>query len=167
MPKRTLPSDNNRAKKWKTMTLREKVDIIKHNEKGEKVSVIACALELSRTTVATIIQDKERIMNSIKGATPMNSTVLTKKRSGVLMEMERLLMLWIKDNNQRRISISESVTCEKARTLYEDLKKEGDADGENGNETFLASKGWITHFRARGNLTNRKMYGEAASADDE
>ena len=123
------------------------------------------ALGMSRTTVATILKDKDHISAHLKSATPMNSTMITKQRSGVLMEMERLLLLWIEDNNQRSMPLSEQIICEKARTLYEALKKESDQDGETV-ETFVASKGWFTRFKVRGNLTNRKMCGEAASADD-
>ena len=62
--------------------LQEKVDIIKRHEKGEKASAIGRALGMSRTTVATILKDKDRILAHVKGATPMNSTVITKQRSG-------------------------------------------------------------------------------------
>ena len=169
MPKRKQPSDNSNTKKRKTITLREKMDIINRHEKGEKAAAIGRAVGLGRTTVASIIHDKERIMANVKGATPLNSTVITKQRSGVLVEMERLLMMWIEDNNQRCMPLSERLICEKARSLYEDLKKDSDDGGDNEgvNESFLASKGWFNRFKVRANLNNRKLYGEVASADDD
>ena len=81
-PKRKRLSDSSDAKKRKTIMLQEKVDIIKRHEKGEKASAIGHALGMSRTTVATILKDKDRILAHVKGATPMNSTVITKQRSG-------------------------------------------------------------------------------------
>ncbi|KAK4312258.1 hypothetical protein Pmani_005859 [Petrolisthes manimaculis] len=62
--------------------------------------------------------------------------------------------------------LSEQLICEKARTIFQDLKKEHGKE-DNSSETFVASKGWFNRFKCRGNLTNRRIYGEAASADEE
>lgn len=164
--KRKISYDGSESKKRKTITLQEKVNIIKRNEKGEKASVISCALGFSRTTVSTILKDVERIMSHVKRATPMNSTVISEQRSILVVGMEKLLMLWIEDNNQRSMPLSEQLICEKARTIFQDLKKEHGKQDDT-SETFIASKGWFNRFKCRGNLTNKRMYGEAASADEE
>ena len=51
----------------------------------------------------------------------------------------------------------------KAKSLYEDLKKKHGNDSEGAN--FNASHGWFHWFKARANLYNGKVSGEAASTE--
>ena len=60
--KRKLLSDSSDAKKRKTITLQVKLNINKRHVKGEKASAIGYALVMSRTTVSTILKDKDRIL---------------------------------------------------------------------------------------------------------
>nr|XP_014424896.1 tigger transposable element-derived protein 1-like [Pelodiscus sinensis] len=153
------------AKKRKTITMEEKVEIIKRSERGEKPSSIGRACGYSRSTIATILKDKDRVMEHVKGHTPMNATIITKQRSGLIIEMERLLTIWIEDQNQRNLPISLSLVQEKARSLFNDLKATRTASKGDCNEEFVASKGWFNRFKKRTNLHNIKVQGEAASAD--
>uniref|UniRef100_K7F1A6 HTH CENPB-type domain-containing protein n=1 Tax=Pelodiscus sinensis TaxID=13735 RepID=K7F1A6_PELSI len=153
------------AKKRKTITMEEKVEIIKRSERGEKPSSIGRACGYSRSTIATILKDKDRVMEHVKGHTPMNATIITKQRSGLIIEMERLLTIWIEDQNQRNLPISLSLVQEKARSLFNDLKATHTASEGDFNEEFVASKGWFNRFKKRANLHNIKVQGEAASAD--
>ena len=52
------------------------------------MNVIAPDLKLSRSTVSTILKDKERILDAVKGSSPMQLTVITKQRNGDIHEME-------------------------------------------------------------------------------
>ena len=52
---------------------------------------------------------------------------------------------------------------EKAKSLYEDLKKKRGKESEG--VSFNANHGWFHRFKARANLHNVKVSGEAASAD--
>ena len=63
----------------------------------------------------------------------MKATVITKQRSGLIIEMERLLVLWLEDQNQRRIPVSLMVIQEKAKRLFEELKK------KRGKEVLVKS----------------------------
>ena len=66
--------------------------------------------------MATIIKDKERILKHVKGSAPMQSTVITKQRSGLFIEMERLLVLWLEDQHQWHIPVSLMLIQEKAKS---------------------------------------------------
>ena len=72
-----------------------KMKVIKQYEGGKKVSVIARDLQLPHSTVSTILKDKERIHEAVKGSALMRSTVITKQRTGPIHEMEKLLNVWI------------------------------------------------------------------------
>ncbi|XP_053561594.1 putative CENPB DNA-binding domain-containing protein 1 [Bombina bombina] len=107
-------SAGDTAKKRKTITMEIKVEIIKRSERGENPSSIGKELGYSRSTIATILKDKGRIMDHVKGYTPMNATIITKQRSGLVIQMERLLTIWIEDQNQHNIPISLSLVQEKS-----------------------------------------------------
>ncbi|XP_066941104.1 tigger transposable element-derived protein 1-like [Macrobrachium rosenbergii] len=77
--------------------------------------------------------------------------------------MEKLLLIWLEDQNQRRVPVSLSVIQEKARELHAAVvKKSGEG---SASEEFSASRGWFNSFKARANLHNVKLQGEAVSAD--
>ena len=100
-PKRKADSsDGSASKKRKAITIEVKLDIVKRYEKGETPTNIGRSLGFSRSTVATIIKDKDRILDHVKGSAPMQGTVITKQRSGLIIEMERLLVLWLEDQHQ-------------------------------------------------------------------
>uniref|UniRef100_A0A3Q1EIV1 HTH CENPB-type domain-containing protein n=1 Tax=Acanthochromis polyacanthus TaxID=80966 RepID=A0A3Q1EIV1_9TELE len=157
-------SGGSASKKRKAISMEVKLDIIKRSEKGERPTNIGRLLGLNRTTVSTIIGDKKRILEHVRRSAPMKSTVITKKRSGLILEMERLLVLWLEDQQQRCLPVSLRLTQEKARSLFEKLKREKGEGSEN--EEFGASKGWFMRFKARANLHNFKVQREAASGDD-
>ena len=81
-PKRKADSsDGSASKKRKAITMEVKVDIIKKAQKEERPTNIGHSLGLSRSIVATIIKDKERIMEHVKECAPMKATVITKPRN--------------------------------------------------------------------------------------
>lgn len=117
-PKRAADaSASGESKKRKAITMEVRMDIIKRSEKGEMPSNIGKALSLSRSTVGTIVKDKARILEHVKGSAPMKATVITKQRSGLIIEMERLLVLWLEDQNHRRMPISFMLIQEKAKSF--------------------------------------------------
>ncbi|XP_066978812.1 tigger transposable element-derived protein 1-like [Macrobrachium rosenbergii] len=166
-PKRQSSSSDASASKKprKSITMAVKYDVIKRSEKGESNTEIGCALGLSRTTVVTIVKDKQHILKHVQDAAPMKATVINvKQRSQNVVEMEKLLLIWLEDQNQRRVPVSLSVIQEKARELHAAVvKKSGEG---SASEEFSASRGWFNRFKARANLHNVKLQGEAASADD-
>ncbi|XP_066970071.1 tigger transposable element-derived protein 1-like [Macrobrachium rosenbergii] len=151
------------------------------------------ALELNRTTVQSIVKDKECVVQkhmkdgasvqkhmkdgasvqkhmkdgaSVMAVTPKATTTrLSKLHNPNLVEMERLLMVWLKDLNQRNVPVSLGLIQEKARESYEALvRKRGEG---SGSAPFVASRGWFNRFKSRANLHSLKLQEEAASSDEE
>ncbi|XP_072270768.1 tigger transposable element-derived protein 1-like [Pyxicephalus adspersus] len=158
-------SVSDTVKKRKSITMEIKVEIIKRAERGETPSVIGRALGYSRSTIGSILKDKRRIMEHVNGHTPMNATIITKQHSGLIIEMERLLIIWIEEQNQRNMPISLSLVQEKARSLFNDLKAAGTASEGDFNEEFVASRGWFQRFKERADLHDIRTHGKSASAD--
>ncbi|XP_066950624.1 tigger transposable element-derived protein 1-like [Macrobrachium rosenbergii] len=165
-PKRQNSSfDASASKKpTKSITMEVNYDVINRSEKGESNTEIGRALGLSRTMVVTTVKDKQGILKHVQEAAPMKATVINvKHRSQNVAEMEKLLLIWLEDQNQRHVPVSLSVIQEKVRELHAAVVKK---NGEGSvSEEFSASRGWFDCFKSRADLHNVKLQCEAASAD--
>ena len=86
--------------------------------------------------------------------------------------MEKRLIVWIEDQNQKTAPLDGPIIRRKAISIYNYLKKEAQPDEETESSpapssSFRASRGWFDKFKVRYNLHNVKLAGEAASADVE
>ncbi|KAM8769930.1 putative CENPB DNA-binding domain-containing protein 1 [Rhynchonycteris naso] len=128
-------SEQPAKKGRKAIDLHTKMEVIKQDEGGKKVNVIARDMKLSHLTVSTILKDEERIHEAVKGSAPMRSTVLTKHRSGPIHKMEKLLYIWMEDQIQKRTPLSLFTVQRKARSLFHTLKERA---GEDDSQEFVA-----------------------------
>ena len=124
---------------------------------------VAHSYNMNRSTIGTILKNKNKVMEHVKSAVPMMSTVISKKCGKVMEEMEKLISVWMQDQHQCRVPLSLMLIQEKAKSLYEGLKKKHSEESEGAS--FNASHGWFHRFKARANLHDVKVSGEAASAD--
>uniref|UniRef100_A0A8C9SH57 HTH CENPB-type domain-containing protein n=1 Tax=Scleropages formosus TaxID=113540 RepID=A0A8C9SH57_SCLFO len=156
--------------KRKSITMKEKLDIIMRMERGDKQKDITAATGLAGSTIYTILKNKEKIQQSAENV--IGGTKLTKvsrSRHAVLERMEVLLLHWIENQNEKNIPLSTMSIQHMALLLFEGLKKKM---LEEGDETvkaveFGASKGWFDRFRRRGLLHTLKLSGQVTSADGE
>jgi hypothetical protein len=70
--------------------------------------------------------------------------------------MESLLTIWIEHQVSQRIPLSKLIIQTKAKSLYDDIKKNSLIDDQDNlqslSETFEASNGWFENFKVRANL---------------
>ncbi|XP_066216386.1 putative CENPB DNA-binding domain-containing protein 1 [Saccopteryx leptura] len=151
-------------KERKAIDIDRKMKVIKQYEGGKKVNVIARDTKLSHSTLSTILKDKERIREAIKGSTPMRSTVITNQRSGPIHEMEKLLYIWMENQIQKRTPLNLFTVQMKVRSLFQTLKE---CVEEDYSQEFVASTGWFQRFKKRFQMHSVRVTGEAASADEE
>lgn len=147
----------------KSITLETKLEVLKRLANGERSVDIGNALRLPPTTVRSIRSNAEKIKACAQGVTPHAATRLTRHRSSIMANMERLLNIWIEDMHQRNCPCSLMTIQMKAVSLFEDLKKKFGPSAEN--EVFSASRGWFERFKKRSGLHSMRITGEAASAD--
>ena len=62
-------------------------------------------------------------------------------------EMEKLLRIWINEKQLTGGVISETIICEKAKVLHDDIVK-GMPDTSAQKEEFKASRRWFENFMA-------------------
>ncbi|XP_067142502.1 tigger transposable element-derived protein 1-like [Centruroides vittatus] len=75
--------------------------------------------------------------------------------------MEKRLSIWIDDEVERNMPLSQAIIMEKARKIFNHIQNEKSDTSEN----FVASRGWVNRFKNRNNLHNIQVTGEAASGD--
>jgi hypothetical protein len=90
-------------------------------------------------------------MEHVKSAGSLKSLMMNPKRSVVTEEMEHLLKIWLDDQAQRRIPVSQAIITTKAKSLYYDLKKQM-GDSAKDEPLFSASNGWFNRFKSRASL---------------
>ncbi|XP_007434210.1 histone-lysine N-methyltransferase SETD2 isoform X2 [Python bivittatus] len=162
--KRKSPSSaEGRSKKQrKAIDLNLKMKIIKAYDAGKKVNIIAREEGLAHSTISCILKDKERIREAMKGS-PGTRAVITRQRKGLIHETEKLLMLWIEDQIQKRMPVGLLLIQAKARSIFQTLKERA---GEECTETFTASRGWFMRFQRRFNYHSAHASGEAAGVEE-
>lgn len=68
--------------------------------------VIRTVLGYSQSMIGTILKGKVRIMEPVNGPALMKATIIAKPRSGLIIEMGRLLIIWLDNQNQHNMPIS-------------------------------------------------------------
>jgi DDE superfamily endonuclease./Tc5 transposase DNA-binding domain./CENP-B N-terminal DNA-binding domain. len=156
----TSPSTTQIKRQRKTICIEEKLEVINRLEKGERIANVCRALGWAKSTVRTIRNNADRIKESAKSGTKVSAKRICYSRSSTMERMEKMLSIWIEDQNQRHLPISMLVVQAKARSIYEDLSKDDD-----NAKPFNASSGWFWNFTKRYNFHTIKVSGEAAPAD--
>jgi hypothetical protein len=89
-------------------------------ESGVRVTDLANMYSMSKSTILTILQRKDLYKEA---SVAKGVTGISKSRSTVLDEVERLLLVWINKRQMAGDSLSESIICEKTRAINADLVK--------------------------------------------
>ena len=133
-------------------TVELKKELITKWEKSTRVSDLAVQYGMAKSTISTILKNRE----AIKAADVAKGVKsLTSKRLPAVEEAEELLIVRINEKQLAGDSVSE-----KARLLYSDITR--DTPGSSAEE-FKASKGWFDNFKKRTEIHSVVRHGEAAS----
>lgn len=163
--KRKAGCDHDRNKKsrsHKLLSIESKLSIIRRSESGESFASIGRSLEVSRSTICSIVKNKNKIEEYVQKCGNISSKIVSKRHGVVMDRMEKSLTMRIEDQHQKGVPVSLSIIQAKALSLHKDWKKRLN---DTSTTEFTASHGWFEKFKTRSSLHNIKFTGEAASAD--
>ncbi|GFV01521.1 hypothetical protein TNCV_2961151 [Trichonephila clavipes] len=92
------------------------MQVIRRPDTGERQSQIGTALSLATSTIRTILKNKEKILTSVTVirsvtvTTISSATRITRSKNTTIEEMEKRLSIWIDDEIERKMPLSQS-TC--------------------------------------------------------
>ena len=162
-PKKASGSSKAGEEKRKVVrkTIEFKKELIATYESGVRVSVLAKEFGMAKSTISTILKNKDQFKASYVAK---GSSVLSKQRPQVLEKVEKLLLIFVNEKQLSGDTPSEDAICAQAKLLYEDLIKKDLTIVPEGFD-FKASRWWFEKFKKRSDIHSVVRHGEAASSD--
>ena len=97
------------------------------------------------------ITEEEKFLWEIESTIPMNTQMI---RKILIADVEKMLMIWIEDQINHNIPLSQNLIQSKALTVFSSLMAE--RDEEPAEEKFETSRGWFMRFKERSCIDNIK-----------
>jgi transposase-like protein len=151
-------SDTGGKKQRKTITLEEKLNMIKRYEHNEHAVDIVNAMGISESTLRTIRKQADKVKESCKSATRMTASKITQIKASI-MEKLRTFSQWIEHQFQCAIPVSTMIIQAKAKTLFDNLNA---IEPDPKVPSCAGSGGW---FEGHHGFHNLKLTGKCAEAD--
>jgi hypothetical protein len=96
------------------------MDFLKRIDNEERHGKIEHSLGLSHSTVGTVVKNRDKIMEYVKSASTLQSVMVNPKCGVLIEEMEHLPKIWLDDQAQKHIPVSQAIISTKAKSLYDD-----------------------------------------------
>lgn len=152
-------------KERKSLTIETKIKILNSLAGGISRTDVCKKYNLKYTTLKSIISKENTIRSSFSNGSDKINATSCYVRDNLVVKMDKALLLWIADNNRKKIPLNGEVIKQKALGLYSLLRR--DQQSSSQMKQFQASNGWLQKFVKRNSIKNVKMKGECASADEE
>lgn len=148
-------SSQIQKRKHKTLTIKEKSDILDRLNRNESFSSLASEYGVGRSTIYGIQKNRESIQQfvSTTDCGPGKRQTLKKAEHP---DVEEALYMWFLQERNRYTPISGPILAMKARFFYKEITKKDD---------FVASHGWLERFKSRHGIRLMTVTGEKLSND--
>ena len=148
-----MSQKTNTPKKPVSLTLKEKLDVIKDKEQGISSRKLAVKYEVGKTQIQQIWKRKAEILELQHKASPETKRLKTTQQ---YEDINKLTYEWYLDALRRRVEISGPMLKEIALDFAKQLKQ----------SSFTASTGWLDCFKLRNNIVYGKLSGESGDVDE-
>ena len=144
---------STKPKTPKTLTLNQKLNVIKEKEKGTSCRQLALQFGVGKTQIQQICKRKAEILDAQHTASPDAKRLKTHQQ---YEDINTLTYEWYLDSVRRRVEISGPMLKGIALDFAKQLKQ----------TSFNASTGWLDCFKSQHNIVFRKLSGESGDVDD-
>ena len=140
--------------KRKTLTLHEKVQVIKHKKKTQcGARELARVFQVGKTQIQTILKNEHRILKQFKDNDPGECKRKIRKTGNE--EINKLTWAWFKDVTAQKLPVCGQLLQERVLKFATDLR----------NNDFKASNGWLDSFCRRHDIAFVRRCGESGDVD--
>lgn len=157
-PKPSSSSKSGEKRKHVTLTINQKLEIIKRLEKGENKNILMNEFNVGSSTIYDIKKQKDELMKfaSQSATTEKLSSRQTLKKPK-LEQLDSVLYKWFSAVRSEGKPVTGPMVIEKAKKLGQDL---GVAESECN-----FSDGWLRNFKFRHGIRRLDVTGETLSAN--
>lgn len=148
-----MVSNHSKPTTRKTITLKEKIEIIKYIECKNTKKQAASKFKVSPSAISGIWKNRNQFIDAFSQRPGTVKRIKDSSQNTVDIELRDWFLL----QRSRNIPISGDVLIEKANLIAKDL----------GIDSFNCTQSWIQRFKRRHNLTHAAIIGEAASVDQD
>lgn len=139
-------------RKHNTISIQDKVDVLKKLDCGVPVRHLCATYSIGRTTVIDIKRQKEKILQFYTNSDSKKQMSFRKTMKDVKStEHDRIMLEWYKQRKSDGFNLSSSMFKEQAKLFHEELKLEYKYDYNNG---------WLSRFKKRHGIAIQKMCGQ-------
>ena len=139
-----------------SLKLSDKYDIVQQIDGGSDVKTIMEKYKIGQSTISRIKRDRIKILKHLTEGNIARNSVVTKIRPPAVLELDRALYGWFKQQRSLSIPISGPMLITKAKLLHKELKIP---------KKINFSQGWLRSFKTRYGIRQLEISGESQSAD--
>ncbi|KAK7097842.1 hypothetical protein V1264_004763 [Littorina saxatilis] len=144
------------TKKRKYLTLENRVTVVNRHKKGETAIAIAKSLDVGKSQIQRIIQDKENILKRWESGDNADR-MRSKRQKSTYSDVNEKVWDWFLAARKKNFPITGRLIQEKALMLSVEL----------GHDNFVASNGWLDRWLKRNNVKNACLSGDRGEVNEE
>ncbi|UYV78694.1 hypothetical protein LAZ67_16002435 [Cordylochernes scorpioides] len=142
--------------KYRILKLGEKLDVLSDIKKGLSYTTIMQKYKISKTTVYDI-KKSELKLTKFFDSTEKDVKKFSQVKNPLYENVDKAVNIWYESQRLSGVPIR-GIELQTAASHFA---------SKLNNPTFKASGGWLSRYRARHNLKNKRVVGEAFSADED
>lgn len=127
--------------------------MINFSEEGMLRAEISKNAGCLQQTVSQVVNAKEKVLKEISSTTPVNAQMIRKWKN-LIANVEKVLVVWIKDQTSYNFPLSKSLIQSKVLTLFHSVMTE--RGEEATEEEFMVGRGQCMRFKERNHLITKQ-----------
>lgn len=148
---------NEKRKKYNTLTISKKVELLRKLEKGSSVMKLCEEYNVGKSTVYDLQKQKKKILSFFADSdTPLEMDKRKSTRQANNEDMDKVMIAWVRQRRSENIPLTGPMIIAQAKIFHEELQIETPCE---------YSLGWLDKFKKRHGIRQLRISGDKASAD--